>query len=67
MGGSMMKSRLSILVVMVFVLLSGCTAKEVDNKPPENKVPEKKVEDNKIIEPVKENKPILMRQIKFII
>lgn len=51
----MMKRRLSILIVMVLVLLCGCTAKKVDNKVPENKVPEKKAEDIKIIETTKEN------------
>ncbi len=50
-----MKRRLGILAVMVFVLLCGCTAKEVEKKEPKNKTPEKKVEDVKIIETTKEN------------
>ena len=71
----MMKSRLSILVVMVFVLLSGCTAKEVENKAsenkapenmaPENKAPQKKVEDIKIIETVKDNNNVLYEMNKI--
>lgn len=55
----MMKSRISILVVMVLILLSGCTMKEVENKIPDNKEPAKKVEDNKILEPEEGNKPLL--------
>ncbi len=46
----MMKRRISLLMVMVLVLLCGCTAKKVENKAPENKV-----EDNKAIETAKEN------------
>ena len=54
-----MKRRLGILAVMVFVLLCGCTAKEVEKKEPKNKTPEKKVEDVKIIETAKENGNII--------
>jgi len=60
-----MKSRLSILVVMVFVLLSGCTAKEVENKAPEKKDPQKKVEDIKIIETAKDNNNVLYEMNKI--